>query len=94
MWPSKPLVRANTRRSLSRRTRSRAGIEGTLSRGIRTLSSCGGRAISVWPVSHLGHVLTAVAFNFLRLGEWFADVPRAKTRTSAFALLMADSIAA
>ncbi len=43
---------------------------------------------------HLGHVLTAVALNFLRLGEWFADVPRAKTRTSPFTLLMADVVAA
>jgi len=38
--------------------------------------------------------LTAAALNFLRLGEWIADVPRAKTRTSPFTLLMADSIAA
>ncbi len=43
---------------------------------------------------HLGHILTAVALNFLRLGEWFPDVPRAKLRTSPFALLMLDVAAA
>jgi len=71
----------------------RAGIEGTLSRGIRTCAMRRTRYIGLARV-HLGHVLTAVALNVLRLGEWFADVPRAKTRTSPFALLMADAIAA
>ncbi len=71
----------------------RAGIEGTLSRGIRTCELRRTRYIGLTRV-HLGHVLTAAALNFLRLGEWIADVPRAKTRTSAFTLLMADSIAA
>jgi transposase len=71
----------------------RAGIEGTLSRGIRTCAMRRTRYIGLARV-HLGHVLTAVALNFLRLGEWFADVPRAKTRTSPFALLMVDRVAA
>ncbi len=71
----------------------RAGIEGTLSRGLRTCELRRTRYIGLTRV-HLGHVLTAAALNFLRLGEWIADVPRAKTRTSAFTLLMADSIAA
>jgi hypothetical protein len=30
-----------------------------------------------------------VALNFLRLGEWFADIPRAETRRSPFVTLMA-----
>lgn len=71
----------------------RAGIEGTLSRGIRTCELRPTRYIGLTHV-HLGYILTAAALNFLRLGEWIADVPRAKTRTSAFTLLMADSIAA
>jgi hypothetical protein len=29
-----------------------------------------------------------VGINFLRLGEWFAGIPRAKTRRSPFAKLM------
>jgi transposase len=70
----------------------RAGIEGTLSRGIRTCEMRCTRYSGLVRV-RLGHLLTAVALNFLRLGEWFADVPRAKTRTSPFTLLMADVIA-
>jgi hypothetical protein len=34
-------------------------------------------------------MLTAVAINFLRLGEWFSNAPRAKTRSSPFVALMA-----
>jgi len=71
----------------------RAGSEGTLSRGLRTCELRRTRYIGLTRV-HLGHVLTAAALNFLRLSEWIADVPCAKTRTSAFTLLMADSIAA
>ncbi len=71
----------------------RAGIEGTLSRGIRTCDLRRTRYVGLARV-HLGHVLTAVALNFLRLGEWFADVPHTKTRRSPFTLLMADARAA
>jgi len=71
----------------------RAGIEGTLSRGIRTCDMRRTRYVGLARV-HLGHVLTAVALNFLRLGEWLADVPRAKTRRSPFTRLMADAHAA
>ncbi len=71
----------------------RAGIEGTLSRGIRTCDLRRTRYVGLARV-HLGHVLTAVALNFLRLGEWFADVPHTKTRRSPFTLLMTDARAA
>jgi len=71
----------------------RAGIEGTLSRGIRTCDLRRTRYIGLARV-HLGHVLTAVAINALRLGEWFADVPHATTRRSPFTRLMADALAA
>jgi hypothetical protein len=42
----------------------------------------------------LGHLLTAVGLNALRLGEWFLETARAKTRISPFARLMADGTAA
>jgi hypothetical protein len=71
----------------------RAGIEGTLSRGIRRCRLRRTRYIGL-ARTHLAHVLTAVALNFLRLGEWFTDVPRAKTRRSPYARLMADTMAA
>lgn len=63
-------------------------IEGTLSRGIRTCRLRQLRDIGL-VTARLGHLLTAVALNFLRLGEWFADIPRAKTRRSPFVTLMA-----
>ena len=66
----------------------RAGIEGTLSRGIRTGRLRQIRSIGL-AKTRLGHLLTAGALNFLRLGEWFADMPRAKTRRSPFVTLMA-----
>jgi transposase len=66
----------------------RAGIEGTLSRGIRRCRLRRTRYIGLARV-RLGHLLTAVAINFVRLGEWFAEVPRAKTRRSPYARLMA-----
>lgn len=71
----------------------RAGIEGTLSRGIRQCHLRRTRYTGQARV-HLGHVLVAVAINAVRLGEWFTDVPRAKTRRSPYAKLMADSRAA
>jgi transposase len=71
----------------------RAGSEGTISRGIRTgemrRTASVGRA-----KTHLGHLLTGVALNFRRLGEWFMEVPAAKTRCSSFAALMAGAKAA
>ncbi|MDP9476178.1 MAG: hypothetical protein M3R38_10935 [Actinomycetota bacterium] len=37
--------------------------------------------------THLQHVVTAVVMNVVRLLAWFADVPKAQTRLSAFARL-------
>jgi transposase len=71
----------------------RAGIEGTLSRGIRRCRLRRTRYIGL-ARAHLGHTLTATALNFLRLGEWFAGIPSAKTRRSPFALLMTNALAA
>ena len=71
----------------------RAGIEGTLSRGIRRCRLRRTRYIGL-ARTHLSHILTAVALNFLRLGEWFTDVPRVKTRRSPYGQLMATSLAA
>ena len=71
----------------------RAGVEGTLSRGVRTCRLRRTRYVGQARV-HLGHVLTAVGLNFLRLGQWFAEIPPAKTRRSPFARFMADATAA
>jgi transposase len=71
----------------------RAGVEGTLSRGLRRCRLRRTRYKGLARV-HLGHVLTAVAINAVRLGEWFADLPRPLTRRSPFAVLMADPLVA
>jgi Transposase DDE domain len=71
----------------------RAGIEGTISRGMRSTRLGRTRYIGLARVRS-GHILTAVGLNVLRLGEWFLETPRAKTRVTPFARLMADSAAA
>jgi Transposase DDE domain len=67
----------------------RAGIEGTLSQGVRRCGMRRSRYIGL-ARTHLGHVLTAAALNFVRVAEWLAGTPRAQTRRSPFALLMAS----
>jgi hypothetical protein len=42
----------------------------------------------------VGHILTAVGLNALRLDEWFLETARAKTRITPLARLMADAPAA
>jgi len=66
----------------------RAGVEGTISQGVRVCRLRRTRYIGL-AKTHLGHLLTAVAVNLLRIGAWLAGVPRARTRRSAFATLMA-----
>ena len=67
--------------------RRRAGIEGTISQAVRACRLRRTRDIGL-AKTHLGHILTAVAVNVLRIGAWLAGVPRAKTRRSAFVTLM------
>jgi transposase len=71
----------------------RAGIEDTISRGMRSTRLRRTRYIGLARV-RLGHILTAVGLNVLRLGEWFLQTARAKTRFTPFARLMADAPAA
>jgi transposase len=71
----------------------RAGIEGTISRGTRSTRLRRTRFIGL-PRVHLGHILTAVGLNVLRLGEWFLETTRANTRITPFARLMAAPTAA
>ncbi|NJM99273.1 MAG: IS1182 family transposase [Phormidesmis sp. RL_2_1] len=64
----------------------RAGIEGTLSQGIRVFGMRRTRYIGL-AKTHLQHLLTAAAMNVVRLANWLAGIPHAKTRTSRFAAL-------
>jgi transposase len=71
----------------------RAGIEGTISRETRSMRLRRTRSIGLRR-AHLGHILAAVGLNALRLGEWFLETARAKTRITPFARLMAHALAA
>ncbi|HSX81311.1 MAG TPA: transposase [Candidatus Saccharimonadia bacterium] len=64
----------------------RAGVEGTHAQGIRP---CGLRQARYLGLArtHLQYLVTAAALNLVRLGEWFAGTPQAKTRFSPFARL-------
>jgi transposase len=70
----------------------RAGIEGTISQGIRGFGLRKARYVGL-AKTHLQHVLTATAINFARISNWLADIPREKTRTSAFQKLMQSVVA-
>jgi Transposase DDE domain len=64
----------------------RAGIEGTHAQGIRRCGLRQARYIGL-AKTHLQHIATAAALNLVRLGEWWAGTPHAKTRCSPFARL-------
>jgi Transposase DDE domain len=66
----------------------RAGIEGTLSQGVRAFGLRRSRYIGLGK-THLQQVAIAAAMNLDRLAAWFVDRPRAQTRVSRFAALAA-----
>ena len=64
----------------------RAGVEGTLSQGVRAF---GLRRTRYWGLAktHVQHVAIAAAINIDRLVAWLDERPRAMTRLSRFAAL-------
>ena len=66
----------------------RAGIESAHAQGIRRCGLRHARYVGLVK-THLQHVATATALNLVRLGEWWAGTPQAKTRCSPFAALKA-----
>ena len=64
----------------------RAGVEGTLSQGVRAFGLRRTRYRGL-PKTHLQHVATAAAINIDRIVAWLDERPRAQTRTSRFAAL-------
>ena len=72
------------------RYNQRAGIEGTLSQGIRVAGLRQARYEGAVK-AHLQHVATAAALNLLRLDAWVDKRPLAKTRRSRFAALAVAS---
>jgi transposase len=64
----------------------RAGIEGTLSEGTRAHDLRRSRYVGL-AKTHLQHLFTALAINWIRVGQWLAGHKHATTRVSAFAAL-------
>jgi len=65
---------------------ARAGIEATHEQAIRRCGLRQGHYIGQ-AKTRLQHVLTATAINLVRLNDWWAARPHAKTRVSHFAAL-------
>jgi transposase len=72
-----------TQSAFLERYNRRAGVEGTISQGVR---ACGLRQTRYIGLSrtHYGNVLAALGINIKRLDAWWHDKPRAKTRSSSF----------
>jgi transposase len=68
------------------RYKRRAGVEGTLSQGVRAFGLRYARYRG-FTKTHFQHVATAAAMNVDRIVAWLNERPRAKTRTSRFAAL-------
>jgi IS5 family transposase len=77
---------------------TRAGIEATLSQGVRGMGLRRARYDGLHK-THLQHILTAVAINLVRIDAVLTQTPRGKTPRSHFARLalhpgLQDSVAA
>jgi transposase len=68
------------------RYQQRAGVEGTLSQGVRAFGLRRTRYRGL-PKTHVQHIATAAAINIDRIVAWLDARPRAQTRTSRFAAL-------
>ena len=64
----------------------RAGIEGTISQGVRRSAWRQSRYIGL-AKTHLQHIFMAAGLNLCRLDAWLNDVPLAVTRYSRFMTL-------
>jgi transposase len=66
--------------------RIRAGVEGTLSQGVRSFGMRQSRYIGIAKTT-LQQVFAAVGINAVRIVGWLDELPRAKTRISPFVKL-------
>jgi transposase len=69
-----------------KRYRIRAGVEGTLSQGVRAFGMRRSRYVGLAKTA-LQQVCTAAAMNVSRIVHWLDGLPRAKTRVTRFAAL-------
>ena len=68
----------------------RAGVESSLSQGIRAFDLRRTRYIGL-AKTRLQHIATATAINLSRMWAWWSDVPIGKTRVSRFAALFTSA---
>ncbi|MGW6705484.1 IS1182 family transposase [Streptomyces sp. NPDC054956] len=66
-----------------RRYQSRAGIESTISQGVRQMGLRRSRYHGA-AKTHLQHQFTAAALNLTRIDAWITETPRGSSRTSHF----------
>ncbi len=71
----------------------RAGVEGTISQGVRRCDIRHARYRGL-PKTRLQHLATAAALNLVRVADWLDETPRAKTRHSTFERLYRQTLAA
>jgi transposase len=67
--------------------RKRAGIEGTISQGVRAFGLRRSRYMGI-SKTRLQHLATAAAINLERVSDWLAGIGREQTRRSAFTRVM------
>ena len=79
--------REQTSEPWKKRYACRAGIEGTLSQGIRGFGLRHCRYLGQ-AKTHLQHVFTAAAVNLARVDAWLREQPRARTRQSRLIALL------
>jgi transposase len=68
------------------RYKTRAGVEGTISQGVRKSGLRQSRYIGL-AKTHLQHIAMASATNLVRTARWLQGIPHAQTRCSPFAAL-------
>jgi transposase len=78
--------RRQTTPEFRERYASRAGIEATHEQAIRRCGLRHARHLGL-AKTHLQHIVTAVAVNLIRLGNWWANIATAPTRRSRVAAL-------
>lgn len=65
----------------------RSGIEGTISQGVRSFDLRRSRYVGL-AKTHLQHIFTVVAINFVRISNFLAGLSPSQTRRSAFVKLL------
>jgi len=69
----------------------RAGVEGTISQGVRAMGLRRSRSIGQ-EKTHLQHLATAAAMNVVRIVRWLDGEPHAKTRRSPLVQLLRPAV--